>query len=178
MDGLCITLIIIFLGLNIATWIITRNEISSSKKKQQELLKEISHLRKEAEKHNTPDSYFLCAKQQRLAHKKEKELQMLENNHSPQVTNSITLFCKIFKTLLFAFFLLTMMRTPIARIPTDISFPLGRFLEVNSKGRLTAENVSLLPFLFLIDRGTTFFAKALFPVRVETISEDSKAKSL
>lgn len=47
------------------------------------LLAEIATLRREAERFNTPSTYFKCAKLQRQANAKEKELQALEEGRGP-----------------------------------------------------------------------------------------------
>lgn len=51
--------------------------------KKSYLVKEIAALRKEAAKLNTPSTYAKCAKYQRLANNKEKELAKLDSTAAP-----------------------------------------------------------------------------------------------
>lgn len=66
------------LVLNAVRWLLLRSKSGFIHQHKTRLVLEIAALRKQAEQFNTPSTYVKCAKYQRLANAKEKELASLQ----------------------------------------------------------------------------------------------------
>eukprot|EP00798_Chlamydomonas_sp_ICE-L_P013663 gene13663-19551_t len=86
-----VTFLIAFI-INLSQWLITRNQLQSKASLKAQLIADIAELRKEATRLNAPATFASCAKCQRQANAKEKQLNALEastGSASEQLHNKI-----------------------------------------------------------------------------------------
>jgi hypothetical protein len=75
--------------LNGVRWLLLRSKIGFVHQHKMRLAQEIASLRKEAAAFNTPSTYVKCAKFQRLANAKEKELTALQEHKDSSLQDKI-----------------------------------------------------------------------------------------
>jgi hypothetical protein len=75
--------------LNGVRWLLLRSKIGFVHQHKMRLAQEIASLRKEAAAFNTPSTYVKCAKFQRLANAKEKELAALQEHKDSSLQDKI-----------------------------------------------------------------------------------------
>jgi hypothetical protein len=75
--------------LNGVRWLLLRSKIGFVHQHKMRLAQEIASLRKEAAVFNTPSTYVKCAKFQRLANAKEKELAALQEHKDSSLQDKI-----------------------------------------------------------------------------------------
>ncbi|KXZ54154.1 hypothetical protein GPECTOR_5g252 [Gonium pectorale] len=134
--------------------------------RRSQLTAEIAHLRREAAKLNTPSTYAKCARFQRLANAKDKELSELGGGPAvPGVPERLILLCNAVKVLILGLATLTLWDTPIAQVvPRSVAAPLGRLLAFPRGADLAAfGGVAVTPWLALVEAATTALARAAFP---------------
>eukprot|EP00879_Flechtneria_rotunda_P028519 GHRR01030644.1.p1 GENE.GHRR01030644.1~~GHRR01030644.1.p1 ORF type:complete len:117 (+),score=32.27 GHRR01030644.1:126-476(+) len=80
-----VSVFIALLLFNAVRWLLLRSKKGFVHQHKARLIMEIAELRRQAEAFNTPSTYVKCAKFQRLANAKEKELAALQEHKDAQL---------------------------------------------------------------------------------------------
>ncbi|EFJ43340.1 hypothetical protein VOLCADRAFT_119133 [Volvox carteri f. nagariensis] len=155
-----------FVVINGAIWLARRHKAATSGSRRAKLTAEIAFLRREAAKLNTPSTYARCAKYQRLANAKDKDLADL--NAGPGVSGTadrLLVLGRAVKTLVLCAVTLAVWEAPVARVmPRAVVAPLGRLLAFPHGAELAGfGGVAVAPWLLLLDLATEALARAAFP---------------
>mmetsp|Transcript_39700 Transcript_39700/g.88210 ORF Transcript_39700/g.88210 Transcript_39700/m.88210 type:complete len:203 (+) Transcript_39700:100-708(+) len=177
-----VAIFLITLALNAVSWLVTRNNLQRVAAQRARLLNEISSLRKQAAKLNTPSTYAKCAKCQRLAATKERELTGLEgggqqgSDRSKQIKQLVSRF-KVGGAIAA---LVIMWGKPLVALPPDLVWPMHRMLSApHGSSKLGAAGmVAVLPWLALCDRATTMLVQAALPSKRGEVSEEEAGLGL
>ncbi|GLC41915.1 hypothetical protein PLESTB_001047100 [Pleodorina starrii] len=155
-----------FVIINGTIWLARRHKASTSGSRRAQLTAEIAFLRREAAKLNNPSTYARCAKYQRLANAKDKELAELNAGPAvPGLADRLLLLGRGIKMLLLCSATLAMWDGPVARVvPRAVVSPLSRLLAFPRGAELAAfGGVAVAPWLLLLDSATEALARAVFP---------------
>ncbi|GLI62516.1 hypothetical protein VaNZ11_005172 [Volvox africanus] len=155
-----------FVVINGASWLARRHKTITSGSRRAQLTAEITFLRREAAKLNRPSTYARCAKYQRVANAKDRELAELNAGPAiPGVADRLILLGRAVKVLMFCAATLGMWDAPVAQVvPTAIVAPLSRLLAFPHGGELAAFGaVAITPWLLLVDAATEAIVRASFP---------------
>ncbi|KAG2487180.1 hypothetical protein HYH03_014158 [Edaphochlamys debaryana] len=160
---LTFTLVLI---LNCTLWLARRHKTASSGARRAQLTAEVTLLRREAAKLNTPATYARCAKLQRLANAKDKELAELSAGPAvPGVADRLIVLCPAVKMLLACAATLLLWDSPVAQlVPRSLASPLGRLLAFPKGSDLSSYGlIAITPWLLIVDSATDAISKAVFP---------------
>ncbi|GIL69807.1 hypothetical protein Vretimale_10145 [Volvox reticuliferus] len=155
-----------FVIINGALWLARRHKATSSGSRRAQLTAEISFLRREASKLNTPSTYARCAKYQRLANAKDRELAELNAGPAvPGLADRLILLGRAVKVLMLCAATLGMWNAPVAQVvPKAIVAPLSRLLAFPRGAELAAFGaVAITPWLLLVDAASEALVRAAFP---------------
>ncbi|GFR46624.1 hypothetical protein Agub_g8229, partial [Astrephomene gubernaculifera] len=152
--------------LNGVVWLAKRHKNVAMGSRRAQLTAEITFLRREAAKLNTPSTYAKCAKFQRLANAKEKELADVTAGPAvPGLAERLVMLCSAVKVLLLGAITLALWEVPVAHVlPRRALAPLGRLLAFPQGAQLAAfGGVAVAPWLLVADTATQALARAAFP---------------
>jgi hypothetical protein len=165
------------------------------------LIWEISELKREAARNNTPSTFAKAVKAQRAAAQKEKELAALMQDKAKtwedkaawglstaQVRRTSCMLCQQLVScasevplnvgaaqviLLFSAVLL-FWNKPVAQLPPGLAWPMSSFLAAPSKSWATYGLIAAGPWVGLCMRASNGIARVIFPARAPGSSSASK----
>lgn len=158
---------ILLLVVNLVRWIAQSTKDLTTQTKRSQLLSEIAELRRESEKHNTPSQYAKCAKYQRQANAKEKELASLGSQAEMTLQDKVLMLTSTLKVGLGLIFTMMFWGQSLHVLPHEVAWPFNRMVMVPQVWSSTREGTPVLVvgWLLMCDRATTHLAKALIPTR-------------
>ncbi|KAG2453089.1 hypothetical protein HYH02_002421 [Chlamydomonas schloesseri] len=152
--------------INGVVWLVRRHKNATTGARRARLNAEIGYLRRESAKLNAPATYAKCAKFQRLANAKEKELAELSAAPAvPGLGDRLVLLANAIKLLVVGAASLWLWDAPVAQVvPRSLLSPLGSLLAFPRSGELAPFGViTLTPWLFVADSATKALLRAVFP---------------
>ncbi|PNW78710.1 hypothetical protein CHLRE_09g387504v5 [Chlamydomonas reinhardtii] len=158
--------LVALLLINGVVWLVRRHKNATTGVRRARLNAEIGYLRRESAKLNAPATYAKCAKFQRLANAKDKELAELTAAPAvPGLGDRMVLLANAVKLLAVGAASLWLWDTPVAQVaPRSLLSPLGGLLAFPRGSELAPFGViTLTPWLFVADSATKSLVRAVFP---------------
>ncbi|KAG2437408.1 hypothetical protein HXX76_006060 [Chlamydomonas incerta] len=158
--------LVALLLINGTVWLVRRHKNATTGARRARLNAEIGYLRRESAKLNTPATYAKCAKFQRLANAKEKEVAELSAAPAvPGLGDRMVLLANATKLLAVGAASLWLWDAPVAQVvPRSLLSPLGWLMAFPRSSELAPFGViTLTPWLFVADSATKSLMRAVFP---------------
>lgn len=150
--------------LNMLRWLLLRSKIGFVHQHKTRLALEIASLRREAATYNTPATYVKCAKLQRLANAKEKELASLEEHNDIKLQDKIDAVVATLKLLLIGLAVVAWWGKALLHVPPHLTWPFSRLLAFpHASNYLEVGAVTVLPWVTMCDRVSNLLARVAFP---------------
>lgn len=155
--------ILIFLLNAARRWISSRRSARASLQRTM-LMQEIAALRQEAERYNNPATYVKCAKLQRTANAKEKELAAAEASGMQTSEALISKALLLLKVITIAWVVFRFWGHPLVEVPASVLKPVGSALAFPHAWSLAGTGaITAIPWISLSDQASELILKLLMP---------------